>query len=313
MHKRAAFFPGQGAQLTGMGCDLVDASPRAKDVYSRANDLLDFDLPALCFEGSAEDLEATEYQQPAILVTSIALLEALGERTDLRDSLTAAAGLSLGEYAALYFAGCLGFDDVVRLVHRRGRLMQEAADATQSGMVSLIGVDEDAANAICEDAREGQVLSPANLNCPGQIVISGDQSACDRAVDIAGERGFRAVALKVAGAFHSSLMQSAADGLAEVLADVEISAPQMPVLSNVTGAYHSDPASIRTLLVQQVTQPVRWQSCMERLIADGYESFVEIGPNRVLKGLMRKINRNAKTVNIGTIEDIRKQEETCRV
>lgn len=308
MQKKAAIFPGQGSQLSGMGADLVDASAKAKEVYARANELVGFDLRALCFEGAAEDLEPTDIQQPAILVTSIALLEALGEQGSTRETLTVAAGLSLGEYTALYHAGCLGFDDVVRVVHRRGQLMQAAADAADSGMVSLIGVDEAAAITVCDEARAGDVLSPANLNCPGQIVISGDQAACDRAVEVASEKGFRAVALKVAGAFHSPLMQSAADGLSNVLADVTINKPSLPVLSNVTGDYHADPESIRKLLVDQVTQPVRWQSCVERMIADGYQEFVEIGPNRVLKGLMRKIDKSAKAVSIGKIDDVRAQD-----
>ncbi len=305
MQKKAAIFPGQGSQLSGMGADLVDASSNAKGVYAKANELVGFDLQALCFEGTPEQLEPTDIQQPAILVTSIALLEALGEQIDVRSTFSAAAGLSLGEYSALYHAGCLEFDDVVRLVHRRGQLMQAAADAADSGMVSLIGVDETQAKNVCDEAAQGGVLSPANLNCPGQIVISGDRAACDRSVEIASEKGFRAVALKVAGAFHSPLMQSAADGLAEVLAGVEIKQPVIPVLSNVTGEYHKDPESIRKFLVAQVTQPVRWQDCVETLIADGYKAFAEIGPNRVLKGLVRKIDKSARTVNIGKIEDIK--------
>ncbi len=308
MQKKAAIFPGQGSQLSGMGADLVDASARAKEVYEQANALVGFDLRALCFEGTPEQLEATDVQQPAILVTSIALLEALGERVDTRSMLSATAGLSLGEYTALYHAGCLKFEDVVRLVQRRGQLMQAAANAVDSGMVSLIGVDENQAKSICDEAAQGGVLSPANLNCPGQIVISGDQAACDRSVELASQKGFRAVALKVAGAFHSPLMQSAADGLAEVLTDVEINAPSIPVMSNVTGGYHENPQSIRKLLVDQVTQPVRWQDCVEKLIADGYQDFAEIGPNRVLKGLVRKIDKSAKTVSIGKIEDIKQQD-----
>lgn len=308
MPKKAAIFPGQGSQLSGMGADLVEASSKAKDVYAQANALVGFDLRAICFEGPPENLEPTDVQQPAILVTSIALLEALGEQYNVGEALTAAAGLSLGEYTALYHAGCLGFDDVVRVVHRRGQLMQAAADAANSGMVSLVGVDEPAAISICEAARQSDVLSPANLNCPGQIVVSGDKAACDRAVVVASEQGFRAIPLKVAGAFHSPLMQSAADGLADLLASVNIETPRLPVVSNVTGDYHSDPESIRKLLVEQVTQPVRWQNCIERLLGDGYQEFVEIGPNRVLKGLMRKIDRSAKAISIGKIEDVRAQD-----
>jgi [acyl-carrier-protein] S-malonyltransferase len=291
-----------------MGADVAAESRPAANVYARANDVVGFDLRKLCFEGPADKLECTDIQQPAILVTSIALWEALKEEVGEAHGLfEAAAGLSLGEYTALYGAGSLSFDDAVRLVRRRGELMQQAAEAPPSGMVSLIGADESKAQELCDKAAAGEVLVVANLNCPGQVVISGSQAACERAAAAADEFGCRAVALKVAGAFHSPLMQSAADQLGEVLDGIDVKAPQIPVLSNVTGEYHTDADSIRHLLQEQVVRPVRWQSCVERLIAGGFERFVEVGPNRVLTGMMRKIKRRVQAVSIGTLEDVRNQ------
>ncbi len=308
MSKTAIIFPGQGAQLVGMGADVAASNPEAASVFSRANAVLGFDLQALCFEGPAERLEATDIQQPAILVTSIALLTALGNRAEVARQAAATAGLSLGEYTALYFAGSLSFEDAVTLVRRRGCLMQEAAEAHDSGMVSLIGADEAKAQALCEQAAEGDVLVPANLNCPGQVVVSGSSAACNRALTVAETLGMRAVPLKVAGAFHSPLMQAAADQLGEVLAATEIRPPEIPVLSNVTAEPHGDPDSIRGLLRRQVTSPVRWQACVKRMLADGCDQFLEIGPNRVLTGMMRKIARKAKAASINSQESIGAQD-----
>ncbi|MCB9851074.1 MAG: ACP S-malonyltransferase [Phycisphaerales bacterium] len=308
MERTAFIFPGQGAQLVGMGADVAAKCQRADDVYRRANDVLGFDLRAACFEGPAEALEATDVQQPAILVTSIALLEALAENCDVAQLASATAGLSLGEYTALYFAKSLTFEDAVTLVRRRGALMQEAADAFPGGMVSLIGADEEKAQALCAQVSQGEAIVPANLNCPGQVVVSGTSDACLRAAEQAEEFGLRAVPLKVAGAFHSPLMQPAADRLGEVLADTKINAPRIPVMSNVTGKPHAGPDEIRELLQKQVTHAVRWQSCVEQLLADGVSRFVEVGPNRVLTGMMRKIDRKATAISISTQESIEKQE-----
>jgi [acyl-carrier-protein] S-malonyltransferase len=307
MAKTAILFPGQGAQQVGMGADVAAASAQAARVFAWASDVLGFDLLELCTNGPAERLEATDIQQPAILVASIAYLEGLRELGDaaILDGAEATAGLSLGEYTALYFAGSLAFEDAVRLVRRRGQLMQQAAESSPSGMVSLIGADESKAQALCAAAAEGEVLVPANYNCPGQIVLSGSKGACERAASRAEEFGCKAVPLKVAGAFHSPLMQPAADGLARTLAETQIHAPRVAVLSNVTTQPHADPASIRRLLTEQLTQPVRWHACMERLLQDGFDTFVEVGPNRVLAGLMRKIDRKARTINVGTLEAVR--------
>lgn len=304
MMSTAVLFPGQGSQSVGMGRDVAESSAAARAVFNRANDVLGFDLARVCFDGPAAELERTDVQQPAIFVTSVAIWKAWVEGGTSRDSFTHCGGLSLGEYTALHVAGAVSFEDALRLVRRRGELMQQAAVASPSGMVSLVGADEAAARALCERARGGDVLAPANFNCPGQIVIAGSRSACERAVALAGEFQCRAVPLAVAGAFHSPLMQSAADGLEPVLEQTRFTTPRMKVIANVDAEYHRDPGSIRDSLRRQVTQPVLWQRCVERMIEDGVEQFVEIGPGRILTGLMRKINRNVPCANVSTAESI---------
>ncbi len=304
MGQAAVIFPGQGSQVVGMGQDVAEASARARAVFDRANEVLGFDLARLCFEGPAAELERTDIQQPAIFVASVALWEAYLEAGGERALFSRTGGLSLGEYTALHIAGAMSFDEALRLVRRRGRLMQEAALATPGGMVSLIGADEAAAAAVCDRARGDDVLAPGNFNCPGQIVISGGEAACERAVAVAGEVGCRAVPLPVAGAFHSPLMASAAAGLWPALQETSLTAPELPVIGNVDAEYHKDPATIRESLRGQVTQPVLWQRCIERMIADGVDHFVEVGPGRVLTGLMRKINRRMTAINISTRDSI---------
>jgi [acyl-carrier-protein] S-malonyltransferase len=263
---------------------------------------LGFDLARLCFEGPAEKLEQTDIQQPAIFVTSVALFEVFKEGGGSLLSFQRAGGLSLGEYTALHVAGAVAFDDCLRLVQRRGQLMQEASTARPSGMVSLVGADKEKAEAICEKARGDDVLTPANFNCPGQIVIAGSKAACARAVAAADGFGCRAVPLAVAGAFHSAIMAPAAEGLRTMLDATPFSATKIPVMSNVDASYHGDAAAIRTSLFRQLTQPVLWQQCIEQMAADGADRFVEFGPGRILTGLMRKINRSLEAVNISTAE-----------
>lgn len=305
MSLTAVIFPGQGAQAVGMGKDFAQASRSARALYDRANDILGFDLATICFEGPAQRLEQTDIQQPAIFVTSAATWQAWRESSGAAESFTHAGGLSLGEYTALYAAGALSFDDAVRLVRRRGELMQQAAQSRPSGMVSLVGADEATAQRLCETARGDDILAPANFNCPGQIVIAGSKAACERAVAAADQAGCRAVPLAVAGAFHSPFMESAAKGLEPVLREARFAAPTMKVIGNVNAEYHGDADSIRSSLARQVTQPVLWQRCVERLIADGVQRFVEIGPGRVLTGLMRKINRGVSCTNVSTVEALR--------
>jgi [acyl-carrier-protein] S-malonyltransferase len=301
MSKTAVIFPGQGSQAVGMGRDFFDASRRAQTVFSTADEILGYALSDLCFDGPAEELERTDIQQPAIFVTSVAVWEALLEK-GLPDSvLAAAAGLSLGEYTALHLAGAIGFEDALQLVARRGQLMQEASLASPSGMVSLIGADEQQARDLCEKAAQGEILVPANFNCPGQVAISGASEACERALKLASEFGCRAIPLKVAGAFHSPFMESAGRKLADALANTPITRPRVPVVANVNAEYHDDAATIRDWLRKQVTHPVLWTKSIERLMGDGYDRFVEVGPGRVLTGLMRKINRKVDSVNISTL------------
>lgn len=302
MTKAAILFPGQGAQSVGMGREVGEASAKARSVYERANSILGFDLARICFEGPADSLEQTDIQQPAIFVTSMAIFEAWREGLGADEVFTHSGGLSLGEYTALCAAGVIRFEDALRLVRRRGELMQQAAKDNPSGMVSLVGADQATATTLCDRARGEDVLAPANYNCPGQIVIAGSKAACERAVAAAGEVGCRAVSLAVAGAFHTSLMASAGNGLTPVLAATRFEVPNRRVIANVDAGYHTDAEAIRLSLTRQVTQPVLWQKCIERMIADGVERFVEIGPGRVLTGLMRKINRAIPCVNIGATE-----------
>ncbi len=285
-----------------MGRDFCEGSPRAATVYAAADEILGFPLSKLCFEGPAEELARTDIQQPAIFVTSVAVWEALLERGLPESVLGAAAGLSLGEYTALHVAGAVGFEDALRLVARRGELMQQASVASASSMVSVVGADRAKVEELCEKAAQGQVLVPANFNCPGQIVVSGAVEACERALEVASEFGCRAVGLKVAGAFHSPFMKPAGDKLGEALGSTRFSRPVVPVVANVNAEYHGDAASIRDWLQQQVTSAVMWADSIERLIADGYDRFVEVGPGRVLTGLMRKINRKVAAVNISSVE-----------
>lgn len=301
MSKTAVIFPGQGAQVVGMGKDFAEASSASREIFDRANDILDYDLATLCFEGPADRLNTTEISQPAIFTASVAAWQALKSCGLAEDFAPQAfAGLSLGEYTALHIAGWMDFDEALRLVAERGRLMQQTAERQAGGMVSIMGIDEAQVLRLCEEAAQGQVLVPANFNCPGQIAISGDKTACDRAVALADKYQARAIPLVVAGAFHSPLMNTAAEALEPALAAAKIRVSRMGVVSNVSADYHADPTGVRTLLRDQVAQPVRWQSCVERLISDGFARFVEVGPGRVLTGLMKKINRSVQAVNYST-------------
>lgn len=304
MAKTAVLFTGQGAQSVGMGRDIAEASPAAAAVFEQANQVVGYDLRALCFEGPAERLEQTDLQQPAIFTTSAAIWQALQERAVLTEPLAAMAGLSLGEYTALFAAGSVSFEDALRLVKRRGELMQAAATAVPSGMVSAMGLDRDQVEAICRQASDAGVIQAANFNSPGQIVLSGVKAACEKAALLIEQAGGRAVPLKVAGAFHSPLMKPAADGLAEMLAATPFATPRVPVIANVNCQPHGDPDTIRRRLTEQLTQPVRWQESMEKLLAEGVEQFVEIGPGRVLTGLMKKISRKTPIMNVSTAGDL---------
>jgi len=309
MGKTALLFPGQGAQFVGMGKDVADAFPEAKALYDQADAILGFGLSSICFGGPEDRLTRTDVSQPAILVTSLAVLAAV-RATGAGPAVArpeAAAGLSLGEYTALVAAGAVAFDDAVRLTHLRGRFMQEACNEAPGGMVSLLGVDEKGAEKICQAASDAGRIWPANFNCPGQIVASGEQAACERVAEMAESMGAqRVVPLQVAGAFHSPLMTSAREKLGPQLAALAVRELAFPVVANVTGDYYTDAAQVPDLLARQVDGAVRWQQGVERLIADGFDTFYEVGPGRVLTGLLKRIDRSIgrNAVTVGTVGDV---------
>lgn len=285
-------FPGQGAQYVGMGRDLYAHSERARDFFQCANDVLGFDLGAVCFDGGAEVLQQTRYAQPAIFAHSVLLLNLLEERGVRPDMV---AGHSVGEYAALVAARVLSMTDALRVVHCRAQLMQKASTEIRGTMAAVIGLDDDQVTRICTEASSEGLVWGANFNAPGQVVISGEWEAVQRASALALSAGARRVIpLRVSGAFHCDLMASAQEELADVLYAVPMYPPVLPVVSNVTGMETSDPEEIRSLLTAQITHPVRWRASMERMIALGMGRMIEVGPGKVLQGLLRQIDRGVE-------------------
>lgn len=285
-------FPGQGAQHIGMGKKIAESSPAAARLFEQANQILGYDLRKLCFEGPSSELDSTVISQPAIFVTSLACLEKLkGEQPEIVDRCEMSAGLSLGEYTALVFAGAMSFEDGLRVVQARGQAMQDAADATPSGMASILLLSLEQVQQIRDEAAKVGTLEIANYLCPGNLVISGANAAVEKGIELAEAAGARVVPLAVAGAFHTTIMKPADDRLAAALAGVTVSSPRLPVISNVDAKPHTDPADIKQILVKQVVNPVRWEDCMKGMLEAGIDEFYELGPGRVLTGLMKRINR----------------------
>ena len=305
MAKYAFLFPGQGSQYVGMGKDLVDNFKEAADVFAEADDALGEKLSSLCFEGPEDQLKLTANTQPCILTVSIAALRVLLNETDISPSLV--AGHSLGEYSALVAAGALNFADTVRIVRQRGTFMQEAVPVGVGGMAAILGMETAAVEELCEESAQGQSIAPANYNCPGQIVISGHMEAVQRAVDNAEAKGAkRAILLPVSAPFHSSLMKPAAERLlAEALAPIEINDLSIPVLSNVEADLYPSKDKVKELLSQQVDHPVRWIEEMDKMMSEGIDTALELGPGKVLCGLMRKISRDVKMKNIENSETLK--------
>lgn len=304
MSKVAFVFPGQGAQYVGMGKDFYEQIPVSRKVYTIASEVTGLNLPGLCFKEN-EQIDITEYTQIAMLATEAAMLAALQEKGVKAD---VAAGLSLGEYGAILTAGAMSLEDVFRVVRQRGILMQKAVP-TGGAMCAVLGMDGEKIAKICEE-MEG-IVSVANYNCPGQIVITGEEGAVAAAAERLKEAGARrCIPLKVSGPFHSEMLKGAGEKLAGVLADVELKEFSMPYVTNVTADYVTDISEIKELLGRQVYSSVRWQQSVERMIADGVDTFIEIGPGRTLTGFLKKINKNVTGLHIEKVEEL---EEVVRL
>ncbi len=304
MRKTALLFPGQGAQYSGMGKDFYEQFKEAREVFDKANEVLGFDLASLCFHGKQEELNKTSICQPAILVTSIAILEVLKKNSSIpMETCLAAGGLSLGEYTAHIAAGSLTFTDGVRLVYKRGLFMQEACNTNPGGMVSVIGLEDEKVDQICNEMKSLGIICAANYNSPGQVVISGEKTVLEKASLLAKERGARMVVpLKVDGAFHSDLMSPASSKLSRELESTPISKPNIPVVANIHAHYVREPGEIKASLAKQLNSPVRWHQSVSMLIHDGFNHFYEIGPGKSLSGLMKRIDSTQEIKNIDTVE-----------
>jgi len=306
--KTAFVFPGQGAQKVGMGLSLAEACPAAKAVFEQTDEALGMRLSSLCFEGPEEELRLTENTQPAILATSIAALRCLEGRGGRADFV---AGHSLGEYSALVAAGALQFEDALRVVRQRGQFMQEAVPAGEGAMAALLGADAETVEAVCREASERGVCSPANINSPNQVVIAGHKSAVEYAVTLARQRGAkRAVMLAVSAPFHCALMKPAAERLARVLADTVVADLNVPLITNVDAALITSGDTARAALVGQVASPVRWSESIKRLLDEGVTRFVELGPGKVLSGLIKRMQPDAEILNV---EDAPSLEATAAI
>lgn len=300
----AFIFPGQGSQYVGMGKELFENFSVAKKVFEEADDALHLSISALCFKGPEEALKLTENTQPAVLTTSIAAFKVLQEEKGITPQFT--AGHSLGEYSALVVSGALTFSEAVKMVRLRGKFMQEAVPVGEGAMAAVLGMERERVEKLCEEISYGEVLTPANFNCPGQIVIAGHSKAVERAIERIKQEGKKAVLLPVSAPFHSPLMKPAGERLEKALEEISVSDLKVPVVTNVEAEVNTSKDRVKGLLVAQVSSPVRWEESMRKMIEKGIEHLFEIGPGKVLSGLMKRIDSRVETKNLEDLQTLKK-------
>jgi len=300
----AFIFPGQGSQYVGMGKELFENFSVAKKVFEEADDALHLSISALCFKGPEEVLKLTENTQPAVLTTSIAAFKVLQEEKGITPQFT--AGHSLGEYSALVISGALTFSEAVKMVRLRGKFMQEAVPVGEGAMAAVLGMEREQVEKLCEEISSGEVLTPANFNCPGQIVIAGHSKAVERAIGRVKQEGKKAVLLPVSAPFHSPLMKPAGERLEKALEEISVSDLKVPVVTNVEAEVNTSKDRVKELLVAQVSSPVRWEESMRKMIEKGMEQLFEIGPGKILSGLMKRIDSRVETKNLEDLQTLKK-------